>query len=207
MKNIFDSIYEGNKWGNSESRSGDGSDIFSTAHMRGYLATLLKDLKIKSILDLPCGDFNWMQLMNLKKIDYIGGDIVASMIEENQLRYGSENIRFQHIDARKDSLPTVDLIFCRDMLVHLSFSDCWSVLTNFQNSESTYLLTTTFTARDPNYDIKTGQWRPLNLQRPPFIFTKPSHLIVEHCNEWNGFWADKCLALWSLKDIDIAMQS
>ncbi len=207
MNDVFDRIYEENTWGNTESRSGDGSDISGTARMRNSLATLLKDLKIKSILDLPAGDFNWMRLMNLEGIDYIGGDVVARIAEQNQVSYGCENIQFQQLDACKDPLPRVDLILCRDMLVHLSFADCWSALSNFRNSGSTYLLTTTFTARDPNRDITTGQWRPLNLQRPPFMFPRPLHLIVEHCKEWNGFWADKCLGLWRLEDLDVAARS
>lgn len=203
MNDVFERIYEENAWGNAESRSGDGSDASGTARMRTLLAILLKQLKVRSILDLPAGDFNWMRLMDLEGMDYIGGDVVERIAAQNQTRYGRKNIRFSHLDACRDPLPRVDLILCRDMMVHLSFSDCWSAFANFRNSGSTYLLTTTFTARDPNRDIVTGKWRPLNLQRPPFMFPRPIHLIVEHCEEWNGLWADKCLGLWRLEDLDV----
>jgi len=203
MSEVFDRIYNQNAWGNAESRSGDGSDASGTAHIRAVLAQLLKELKIRSMLDLPAGDFNWMRLMDLEGIDYIGGDVVKQIVDQNQARHGKSNIRFSHLNACKDPLPQVDLILCRDMLVHLSFVECMSALLNFHNSGSAYLLTTTFTARDPNKNIKTGQWRPLNLQRPPFMFPRPLRYLVENCEEWNGLWADKCLALWRLADLDI----
>lgn len=203
MNDTFDRIYEQNIWGNAESRSGDGSDTSGTERIRDSLAQLVKELNIRSMLDLPCGDFNWMQLMDLEGIEYIGADVVERIVDQNQERYGQTNIRFRRLDARSDSLPRVDLILCRDMLVHLSFADCSSALANFRMSGTKYLLTTTFTARDPNKDIVTGEWRPLNLQRPPFEFPRPMRLIVEYCQEWNGFWADKCLALWRLADLDM----
>ena len=205
MKNIFQLIYEDNVWGNQQSRSGDGSDEPGTEQIRKDLAQLLEQLKIASIVDLPAGDFNWMRLVDLSGIDYLGGDIVKELVESNEKKYGRPNVRFRQLDARVDPIPKADLILCRDMLVHLSYSDCFRALAKFQKSESTFLLTTTFAARDPNRDIKTGEWRPLNLQRPPFSFPRPSKLIVEGCNEWNGYWADKCLGLWRLADLKLSL--
>lgn len=203
MSDVFDRIYDENIWGNAESRSGDGSDESGTARVRQELAKLLKELQIRSMLDLPAGDFNWMQLMNLEGIEYIGGDVVKGIVDQNQARFGHENIQFRHLNACKDPLPKVDLILCRDMLVHLSFEECGDALENFYSSGSTYLLTTTFTSRDPNKAIPTGHWRPLNLQRPPFMFPQPMRYIVEHCQEWNGLWADKCLGLWKIADLSL----
>jgi len=33
---------------------------------------LFEELEISSILDIPCGDFNWMKEINLDKYKYIG---------------------------------------------------------------------------------------------------------------------------------------
>jgi hypothetical protein len=95
----------------------------------------------------------------------------------------------------------VDLILCRDLLVHLSFHDIKSALSNIFESGSRFVLTTTFPTRDINRDIETGQWRPLNLQRPPFSFPPPIRLITERCTELGGQWADKCLGLWEVDAI------
>jgi hypothetical protein len=206
MNKIFERIYEENIWGNPESRSGDGSDELGTEEVRKGLASLLKQLNIKSMVDVPAGDFNWMRLVDLSGISYVGGDIVPDLIESNQEKYGETDVEFRLLDARVDPIPKVDLILSRDMLVHFSYSDCWLALANFQRSGSTFLLTTTFTARDPNRNIETGEWRPLNLQRSPFSFPRPSKFIVERCSEWNGYWADKCLGLWQLKDLSSAAE-
>lgn len=37
---------------------------------------MLKKYSIKSILDIPCGDFSWMKKIELDGIEYIGADIV-----------------------------------------------------------------------------------------------------------------------------------
>jgi hypothetical protein len=204
MRQVFERIYEENRWGNYESRSGDGSDAKGTEAIRAALSELLPRYRISSCLDIPCGDFNWMRLLDLSEIAYTGGDVVAGLVLQNQARYGGRGISFQVLDACRDTLPQVDLILCRDLLVHLSFADVRAAVRNFRVSGSKYILTTTFTARDPNTDIETGRWRPLNLQRPPFNFPQPIELIVERCTEWNGYWADKCLGLWRFEDLSSA---
>jgi hypothetical protein len=42
--------------------------------------TLLRQFEIHSLLDLPCGDFNWMQHVDLQGIKYTGGDIVEALV-------------------------------------------------------------------------------------------------------------------------------
>src|SRR5277367_588900 len=200
MRQVFERIYAQNAWGNAESRSGDGSDAKGTEAIRAVLPALFREFAIKSILDLPCGDFNWMRLLDID-LDYIGADIVTEVIEQNRRMYERPGHRFEILDITKDPVPTVDLIFCRDILVHLSFREIEEALANITLSGSRYLLTTTFPSRDVNRDVEAGQWRPLNLQRPPFSFPPPVRLIVEHCAEWDGQWADKSLGLWQVADI------
>ncbi|MGO4677625.1 class I SAM-dependent methyltransferase [Bosea sp. 2YAB26] len=205
MTNVFEQIYQLNTWGNSDSRSGDGSDAPSTARIRAALDKILAEFEIKSMLDIPVGDFNWMKLVNLDGVEYIGADIVKTVVERNNDLYRRDGISFAHLDACDGPIPQVDLICCRDMLVHLPFDACQAALQNFVRSGSRYLLTTTFTSRDPNRDIVAGQWRPINLQRPPFRFPRPIRYAVEDCREWNGLWADKCLGLWRLDDLKDAI--
>ena len=100
-----------------------------------------------------------------------------------------------------DFLPHCDLIFCRDCLVHFSFEEIFAAIRNFYDSGAEYLLTTTFPNRLSNYDIQTGDWRPLNFQLAPFNFPAPLRVINEHCTEGNGKFADKSLGLWKISDI------
>jgi hypothetical protein len=42
-------------------------------------------------------------------------------------------------------------------------------------------------------DIRTGGWRTLNFQLPPFNFPPPLHLLNENCTEAGGKFFDKSL--------------
>ena len=154
------------------------------------------------MLDIPCGDFNWMKDVNLGDINYTGAEIVNDLINNNIKQYGRDGVRFQKLNLIKDELPKVDLVFSRDCLVHFSFEDIFSALDNLcNNSKSEYFLTTTFTGRTENHDIVTGQWRPLNLELAPFMLPSPLRIIEEGCTENDGNYADKALGLWKIADI------
>jgi len=198
---IFSEIYERNLWNDPESASGRGSTLQRTTVIRRELPSLLKDVGAESLLDAPCGDFNWMKETKLSLDRYIGADIVPEIVEANQRRYASSTLTFVELDIAAEELPAVDVILCRDCLVHFSFEDAMNTIRNFKRSKSEYLLTTTFTATETNEDILTGEWRPLNLQLPPFNFPEPLRLINEHCTEDGGRHSDKSLGLWRLKDL------
>ena len=200
VEQIFNIIYKRNYWKGKKSISGTGSDETQTKIVRQELNKLLQGKDISSILDLPCGDFYWMRKVNLKRLNYIGGDIVEEIVKSNNRKFANSGIKFLKINLIKDDLPSVDLIFCRDCLVHFSFEDIFSALENISLSGSKYLLTTTFSERDKNDDILTGHWRPLNLQKPPFNFPVPLTIFNEGCTEVGNF-TDKSMGLWKIDDL------
>ncbi len=201
-KEVFSKIYEDSYWRSGDSISGSGSDHLHTNTIKRELEKVISRYEIKSFLDAPCGDFNWMQEVNLQKMKYVGVDIVDHLIQENIAKYsGIKNLEFQVKNIIEDQLPQADLILCRDCLVHLSFADIKLTLENYKKSQSTYLLTTTFIKRTENKDINTGDWRPLNLQASPFNLPEPLLIIDENCTEGDGKYCDKMLALWKLSDI------
>ena len=197
----FEEIYKTNHWSGNASISGQGSDTSQTEYIVTEIPKLLKEFDVRSILDVPCGDFNWFNQIPLKGISYTGGDIVSEVIQKNNPHFSNENVRFIEIDLIRDELPTADLIFCRDCLVHLSNDDILSAIKNIQNSNIKYLLTTTFPECDTNHDITTGDWRVINLQNPPFNFPAPIRIINEKCTEGNGTYADKSLGLWRIEEL------
>ena len=82
-KNIFTDIYLNNKWGDKYSLSGTGSNLNQTKIILKEIANTIKRYEIKNILDIPCGDFYWMREMDFTGLNYIGGDIVSELINEN----------------------------------------------------------------------------------------------------------------------------
>jgi hypothetical protein len=201
-KSTFTEIYHSNLWKGVESLSGPGSDTSQTQMIIVELEKLIRDYEIKSIVDVPCGDFNWMNRLDLTGIQYFGGDIVNELIERNKITYHDKfNVKFEVIDIIKDELPKADLLICRDCLVHLSYKDIFKALANIKKSNSTYLLATSFPNHPINYDITTGDWRTLNLESPPFNFPKPIRIINENCTESNGEYKDKSLFMWEIKNL------
>ena len=190
----FKHIYETNHRDESESVSGPGSTLEETEPLRRLLPSLLSELNATTLLDLPCGDFHWMQHTELSGVEYIGGDLVGDLIECNRAEYARDGVEFQKLDLVNDTLPAVDVILCRDCLVHLSFADAQAALSNIVRSGTGWLLATSFPSVTRNDDIVTGQWSPINLTLPPFNLPEPEQVIGENCTE--SEFADKNLSLW-----------
>ena len=199
MEYVFNDIHRHHKWIGGDSHSGTGSSLLQTVTIRQALRNVLQELNAKSLLDAPCGDFHWMKELELER--YIGVDVVSDLIAQNQQKYGTESRQFLKLNISEDPLPQVDVILCRDGLVHFSFKDIISVVRNFKRSGSRCLLTTTFPKCSRNRDIITGGWRPINLHLAPFNFPKPVQLINEGCADSDGKYSDKSLGLWELEDI------
>lgn len=196
---VFQIIYKENHWQDSESKSGTGSSHRSTVEVVNIVNQVISNLNINSILDVPCGDFNWMREVNLKGVIYRGADIVDDIVNTNQRLYSTNTISFNKLDILTSRFPKVDLIFTRDCLVHFSYEDIGRAIATIKNSGSTYWMTTTFPSHK-NYDIITGDWRPVNLEASPFRLPKPIFIYNENCVE-DERYLDKSLAIWKVSDI------
>lgn len=200
MEPTFTRIYKNNSWKCEESVSGLGSTLEATKKIREKIPVLLDELNVKSMLDIPCGDFNWMRHVRIDA-KYIGGDIVDKLVESDKKNYENSSRHFMKLNLIKDKLPKVELVMCRDCLVHFSFKDINAALINLKKSGSKYLLTTTYPSVLLNQYITTGEWMPLNLERVPFFFPKPLLIINEGYHKWR--YSSKSLGLWRIEDIEI----
>lgn len=198
---VFTHIYLSNKWGDAESRSGKGSNLEVTALLREELPGMLRRLQVRTMLDIPCGDFHWMKEVDLPLERYQGADIVQQMIVDNQRRYGNASREFLHLDLLRDDLPAVDAIFCRECLVHLSFADIARALENIRRSGAIYLFTTQFPDIRTNTDVVTGKHHSLNFTRAPFHWPEPVLELVEyHAGKRRG---NKCLSVWRIAELPV----
>jgi SAM-dependent methyltransferase len=189
---IFTYIFNSNLWGSPAPDS--------TAVSRAEIPALLRRLRARTLLDVPCGE-GWLAGADLGRVDYVGADIVAALVARNTERYAGPQRRFVQLDLLRDQLPRADVVLCRDCLVHLNYPQIFAAFANLRRSRSRYLLTTTFVELDANADVDTGDWRPLNLCLPPFRLPEPEALIVEGCTEVGGAYADKALGLWKIADL------
>lgn len=196
LKKVFSEIYHSDAWGpHSETVSGRGSTRERTETLTSQLPSLLKELEAETLLDAPCGDFNWMKYVDLGSVKYIGVDIVEDLISRNRRLYEAERRTFMALDITKDYLPRADIILCRDCLIHLSFKRIHAAIANFKRTNATHILCTTHITVLENLDCLDGDWRSLNLQLSPFNFPPPVKLIVEDPE------LGKCLGVWRLEDL------
>jgi hypothetical protein len=200
MGQVFRDIYDNNLWGHPESRSGFGSTLVATENIRAELPDLVREIGAKSLLDIPCGDFNWMNATKLGIERYIGADLVEELVTSNSDRYGASSRTFVKLDIVADALPRVDLVLCRDILIHFPDDYVFRAIENVRASGARYLLTTTFRNVPGNGDIPLGSFRPINLERPPFSFPKPMRIIKD---EYEGRRQGRCLALWRLAELPV----
>jgi SAM-dependent methyltransferase len=201
MRSTFARFYTENRWGDDESVSGPGSSLARTAKLRRELPALLHEIGARTLLDAPCGDFNWMKDVQPGVEHYIGIDVVPELIARNQHLYGNAELEFLVLDLTRDELPRVDVILCRDCFIHFSYRHIAAAIKNFKRSGSTYLLTNSYPGWQKNLDIRTGNFRHLNLALPPLNFPPPLKQIDEKSPEEQAEFFGKILGLWKLSEL------
>ena len=177
---IFTAIYENHFWVDDQSRSGGGSNLYATERIRKAIPGLFVKYGVRSVLDIPCGDFFWFKEMKLDLDSYIGGDIVVPLITLVAEKFTSAARSFRVMDLTKDVLPDCDLILVRDCFIHLSFKSIFAALKNITGSNIRYLLTTHYPDVSENVDIETSSGRALNLCASPFNFPPALELIDDY---------------------------
>jgi SAM-dependent methyltransferase len=201
---MFTAIYEQVMWGDQggETRSGESSTLVATEPLRKELPELFKKFDITSVLDAPCGDFNWMRIFmkDHPEIQYTGADIVGSMIEKLKLTDTTNNQKFVQLDITKDQLPDVDLLICRDCLFHFEQQLVGDFIRNFADSNIKYLLTTTHhnDGSWSNANINTGGFHTIDLFLEPYNFNPNVLYSIE---DWIPTQRPRQLCLWSQDQI------
>jgi hypothetical protein len=189
---FFTYVYEANVWLDTESRSGIGSrrDSRSVADTMEALEMMYQTRGVRTISDIPCGDFNWMPLFLSKHsdVDYQGYDIVAPLIKRNRAEF--PNTKFNLFDIVADVPPKTDLILCKDLLNHLSFDDVRRALSNMKASGSTWLIASNnFGFRNVELEMNlAGATRHLDICQRPLNYPAP-------------VWRTHYLGLWRLADL------
>jgi hypothetical protein len=198
-KKRFERIYDAKIWmnqPNSRSLSGNGSELENTVNLRAELPKIVSKLKITNLLDVGCGDWNWMSKVMLP-CNYIGIDIVDSVIEQNSKNYGASNRSFFVLDAVVDPLPECDAILLREVIFHLSFSDIDRIIKNIFKTNPSYVLITSDPEVEVNNDIVSGDFRMLNLEIKPFNFPKPL-IFIDDNNIMN---TTRYIGIWKTSDL------
>lgn len=191
---VFNSIYKSKHWVQNSSNlpnefvsiSGHGSNINTTQHamlVENFIKVIEK-FKIKSILDIPCGDFLWIKnIIAQKNLRYLGVDIVSSLIEQNNYRYKSKNIDFETCDII-NFVPNknFDLLIIRDLFLHVTNSDIKKILNQIKTLDIKYVALNSYNNLE-NEDVVIGKHRKINLLIKPFNLKKPILQFKDYEND------------------------
>lgn len=202
QKEVFTQIYDQKLWvlpsRDTYTADGPASTEYYTQSLRSQLVPFLKKWKVKSMLDASCGEYNWMRLVDLGNIKYIGGDIVAEKI--NILKKEFPNKEWLELDIINDPLPKADLWMCRDTLFHFPIDAVKKTFQNFLKSDIKYILTTSHPSHSYNKNediVHFGGWFGINLFMEPFNFPQPLDII----DDSHPQFPDKKLFLYKRTDL------
>ena len=194
-KIIFSLIFKSYHWrdyhktNNNVSDSGLGSDLNVTQQLIKDLDIFLKSDQIKSILDIACGDFFWMNKLinNNKHLNYLGLEIVESIVENNNKIFSNQKVKFKCADVINEELPqNHDFILVRDFLIHIKNSDIINLVHKIKKSNCKYFAINNFPNIKSNDEIKGyGHHRYVNIEIPPFNLTNVYKVIDDHDRKLN----------------------
>jgi SAM-dependent methyltransferase len=172
---VFDDIYQNNRWGFG---SGNGSLPSVTKKYRKYLEQFIRDNHIKTVVDYGCGDWQFSYLIDWQDAHYTGLDIVPQVIEDDTKKYATSKISFQVLKPGAPVPVTGELLIVKDVLQHMSTADIKLFLANVLPHFKYALITNCISPEETvNDDVATGEFRPLDLRRPPYDV--PAEVVLE----------------------------
>ena len=153
-----------------------------------------------------------LPLLPGRVLDYQGVDIVAPLIEyhrqstvlREQAARSSVRASYAVHDIVSKPLPQAfDLVFTKDMMIHLRTADALQALQHFASSGSRFLLATTNPSVRENKELpggthgysQPGAGRDVNLELTPFNLTAPL------CRSMQFAPTDAQMFLWDLADV------
>lgn len=188
----FTMVFNENLFGGDESVSGPGSRRGSEPVRLAIdaLAFVVGRFHITSVSDIPCGDFNWIErfLASHREVRYAGYDIVAPLIERNRAQHPAR--QFVQLDITSEAPPKTDLIFSKELFLHLTYDDIKLSVSNMKRSRSKYLMMSShFGSRNMDLALDYGGcWRPLDVCGDPIRFPGP-------------IWRNALFGLWRMSSI------
>jgi len=173
---VFTNIYKNNVWGKG---SGSGSDPKNTEEYRMFLQRFMKDNKVKSVVDLGCGDWQMNEHIDFTGIEYLGVEVVEQLVKDNIRKYGDSMTKFDFGDITTYKIPKCDLLLIKDVFIH------WPIkkIIEFFNREipAKYILVTNDNMDNHlNKDISLGSFHPIDLSLEPFNLPVETVLVWKH---------------------------
>ena len=165
------------------------SSIPGTAELRGKIINLFEKHNIASIFDAGCNDCNWMKIVG-QFVLYRGGDISLAMVADAWHRHPELDIILH--DVTTDPIPNVDLLFVRDVAIHLNNHDRQQLWLNWYHSNVPWILIThvQHIKQNTNIEYSAGKFpfSAVNWEIEPWNFPKPQEQVIDNQSNNMALW-------------------
>jgi len=189
---VFDRIRQLDAW---TCGSGPGSAAQSTLAFRYFLESFIVANAIRSMVDFGCGDFQFMQHVPARDLNYVGFDVVEPLVNANNAQFATARRSFRLFQGDLGELPEADLLVCKDVMIHWPNSQISQflevVLPRYQFSLLVNDVSQSSLSPEakPNEDTDVGGFRALRLELPPFSVR--GAVVLEYHGSIDGnrlFW-------------------
>jgi hypothetical protein len=167
-----------------------GSDLLYMEKLIAELLVLFKKYNIVSMFDAGCNDCRIGTAISPPMI-YSGGDISAAMVADSWKHRSHFDIKLH--DVTSDPLPVVDVLFVKDVTIHLNNNDKRKIINNWLDSNIPWIMLTHDEFETNNNDFEYSTGFPLtrvNWQLSPWNFPLPTECVYEVIDK------GRCMALW-----------
>ena len=165
----FRKLYEGpeSHWGNG---SGPGSSAVHTVEYQAFVSRFIYLNNVRTVTDIGCGDWQFSKFINFADAQYLGLDVVESVIERNNALHGREGVRFKTMPTDLSDIIPADLLLMKDVLQHIPNAAIARFRRDVFPKFKFCLITNSFQKLDTasNIDVETGSFRCLDLVAPPY---------------------------------------
>jgi len=174
--------------------SGIGSYDPSVKDYIELVRNFIEKHNIRSVIEIGCGDFAVASQYSGNCQSYIGVDVVKSLVDYNQKKFGSSRVRFLYADASKVKIGPCDMCIVRQVLQHLSNKDIARI---FGNVTAKYILVTEHLPapdkitsynmdKKAGGDIRVPNGSGVFIDKPPFSLDAKIVMEVNVTSEIHG---------------------
>lgn len=192
---VFAKKYENDEWTNG---SGPGSIPTNTVEYRKLLQKIFNDDKYQSYVDIGCGDWQIMKMIDIPKSKkYIGYDIAEKVVQHNQKTYSKDNVEFVY-NVDIDQIAPADILIIKDVMIHWPNARIRHFIDNILPKFKYALITEGYWSYTEfsNWDIKDyGEFHNLDLIVSPYNM-KNTKILLEYRTK-SGWQTNKRMYLYS----------
>lgn len=180
---VFSAIYEADRWTGG---SGPGSRPDFCRPLVGWLTRYIRETGARSLVDLGCGDFQWMPaVLAATRIDYTGVDVYGPLLDGHRASHpGRRFVALDFSTAPATAIPEADLYWSKDVLQHWPSGRIAEFLGRFFAARpAARLLVCNCAGQAADVRELDARWHfaPLDGSRPPLAAWSPDLVFA-----WGG---------------------